>query len=71
MMISGATQNEEEFNSAAASAKSTLQSFQIKMFDLEDLFIDAESTEFLIVTVLIEGLYLDGFLYYLMELRAE
>ena len=47
---------------AAVSAKSTLQSFQMKMFDLEDLFINAESTEFLIVTVLKEGLYLDGFL---------
>jgi len=47
---------------AAVSAKSTLQSFQMKMFDLEDLFINAESTEFLIATVLKEGLYLDGFL---------
>ena len=56
---------------AAVSAKSTFQSFQMKTFDLDDLFITAESTEFLIVTVLIEGLYLDGFLYYLMELRAE
>jgi len=54
MMISGAAKNEEELNAAAASAKATLQSFQIQMFDLEDLFADAAATEFLIVTALTE-----------------
>jgi len=47
---------------AAVSTKSSLQSFEMKMFDLEDLFKNAEFTEFEIVTVPKEGLYLDGFL---------
>ena len=46
---------------AAVSTMSTLQSFETKMFDLEDLFKIAEFTEFVIVTVPKEGLYLDGF----------
>jgi len=54
MMISGAATNEDELNAAAAKAKSTLQSFQVQMFDLEDLFSDATQTEFLIVTILTE-----------------
>lgn len=54
MMISGAAKDEKELNAAAASAKATLQSFQIQMFDLEDLFADAATTEFLIVTALTE-----------------
>ena len=53
-MISGAATNEEELSAAAIKAKSTLQSFQVQMFDLEDLFSDAAQTEFLIVTVLTE-----------------
>ena len=47
---------------AAVSTKSTLQSFEMKMCDIEDLFKNAEFTEFVIVTVPKEGLYLDGFL---------
>ena len=54
MMISGAATDKEELNAAAIKAKSTLQSFQVQMFDLEDLFSDASQTEFLIVTVLTE-----------------
>ena len=47
---------------AAVSTKYTLQSFEMKMCDIEDLFKNAEFTEFVIVTVPKEGLYLDGFL---------
>jgi arsenite-transporting ATPase len=36
---------------AASTAKSQLLSFQLQMYDLEDMFSDAELTEFLIVTV--------------------
>lgn len=43
-----------DIESAAAEAKSTLLSFQLQMYDLEDLFADAEQTEFLIVTVATE-----------------
>ena len=41
----------EDIDAAAEAAKSTLLSFQLQMWDLEDLFADAEQTEFLIVTV--------------------
>jgi arsenite-transporting ATPase len=44
----------EGMESAAETAKSTLLSFQLQMYDLEDLFADAEQTEFLIVTVATE-----------------
>jgi arsenite/tail-anchored protein-transporting ATPase len=41
----------EEIKAAIETAKSTLLSFQFQMYDLEDLFANAEQTEFLIVTV--------------------
>lgn len=40
-----------EMEAAAATAKSTLLSFQLQMYDLEDLFSDPWQTEFIIVTV--------------------
>jgi arsenite-transporting ATPase len=53
MLMSGSARG-EDFETAAATAKSTLLSFQLQMYDLEDLFADAEQTEFLIVTVATE-----------------
>jgi arsenite-transporting ATPase len=41
----------EDISEATAISKSTLLSFQFQMYDLEDMFADAEQTEFLIVTV--------------------
>jgi arsenite/tail-anchored protein-transporting ATPase len=43
--------NRETVEAAVAAAKSKLLSFQFQMYDLEDMFADAENTEFLIVTV--------------------
>jgi len=53
MLISSASSG-IEVEEAAEAAKSTLLSFQLQMYDLEDLFADAEQTEFLIVTVATE-----------------
>jgi arsenite-transporting ATPase len=53
MLITSAARG-ADIESATALAKSTLLSFQIQMYDLEDLFADAEQTEFLIVTVATE-----------------
>jgi anion-transporting ArsA/GET3 family ATPase len=39
---------------AGAAAKSKLLSFQLQMYDLEDMFANPEQTEFLIVTVATE-----------------
>lgn len=50
MLISSAAGG-EDIDAAAEAAKSTLLSFQLQMWDLEDLFADADQTEFLIVTV--------------------
>lgn len=50
MLISGAT-GSQDWESGAAQARSTLLNFQFQMYDLEDLFANAEQTEFLIVTV--------------------
>lgn len=41
----------EDVEGTVEASKSKLLSFQFQMYDLEDLFADAESTEFLIVTV--------------------
>jgi arsenite/tail-anchored protein-transporting ATPase len=41
----------DELSAAAAQARSTLLSFQFQMYDLEDMFSNAEQTEFLIVTI--------------------
>ena len=53
MLISGSSRG-QGIETAAETAKSTLLSFQLQMYDLEDLFADAEQTEFLIVTVATE-----------------
>lgn len=53
MLISGSARG-QGIETAAETAKSTLLSFQLQMYDLEDLFADAEQTEFLIVTVATE-----------------
>ena len=50
MFISGAA-GSKDWEGAAAQARSTLLNFQFQMYDLEDLFSNAEQTEFLIVTV--------------------
>lgn len=53
MLIAGATAggDREQTEAAATAAKSQLISFQLQMYDLEDLFANADQTEFLIVTV--------------------
>jgi arsenite-transporting ATPase len=53
MLIAGVTsgRNSEKMESAATTAKSQLLSFQLQMYDLEDLFANPYQTEFLIVTV--------------------
>ena len=50
-MFISSSARKDEINAAVEQAKSTLLSFQFQMYDLEDLFSDAEQTEFLIVTV--------------------
>ncbi|KAL7565016.1 hypothetical protein ACA910_020728 [Epithemia clementina (nom. ined.)] len=44
----------QDIETATEQAKSTLLKFQLQMYDLEDLFSNAEQTEFLIVTVATE-----------------
>jgi len=53
MLVSSSARS-EDIESAGAAAKSRLISFQLQMYDLEDMFADAEQTEFLIVTVATE-----------------
>jgi len=50
MIIKSAARG-EDIEAATTKAESTLLSFQIQMWDLEDLFADPDTTEFLIVTV--------------------
>ena len=55
MLLAGAaSSNSVELENVATKAKSQLLSFQMQMYDLEDLFANSESTEFLIVTVATE-----------------
>jgi len=52
MFVSSAAGGDNEsIESTGAAAKSKLLSFQLQMYDLEDLFSNPEQTEFLIVTV--------------------
>jgi len=52
MFISSAAGGDNQaIESAAAEAKSKLLSFQVQMFDMEDLFSNPDQTEFLIVTI--------------------
>jgi arsenite-transporting ATPase len=44
-------QKKEDVADAAESARAALLKFQVSMYDLEDLFADPASTEFLIVTI--------------------
>ncbi|KAG7359616.1 anion-transporting ATPase-like domain containing protein [Nitzschia inconspicua] len=50
LLVAGSAKS-EELETAAITAKSTLLSFQMQMYDLEDLFSDPYQTEFIIVTV--------------------
>jgi arsenite-activated ATPase ArsA len=50
MMISNAAKG-EDLDDTVKAAKNALLSFQFQMYDLEDIFSNAEQTEFLIVTV--------------------
>ena len=50
MLISTAARG-EDMEAATAKAESTLLSFQLQMWDLEDMFADPDTTEFLVVTV--------------------
>jgi arsenite/tail-anchored protein-transporting ATPase len=50
-MLVSSSARAQEMETAADTAKSTLLSFQLQMYDLEDMFSNAEQTEFLIVTV--------------------
>jgi arsenite-transporting ATPase len=45
---------DESLEEVAVQAKSQLLSFQLQMYELEDVFSDAERTEFLIVTIATE-----------------
>ena len=51
LLASAATKNKYDLDDAAETAKSALLKFQVSMYDLEDLFADPTSTEFLIVTI--------------------
>jgi arsenite/tail-anchored protein-transporting ATPase len=50
LLVAGSAKR-DEIETAAITAKSTLLSFQMQMYDLEDLFADPFQTEFIIVTV--------------------
>jgi arsenite-transporting ATPase len=57
MLISSAAARngkKEEVEAAATTAKSQLLSFQLQMYDLEDLFANPDQTNFLIVTIATE-----------------
>jgi arsenite-transporting ATPase len=51
LVTSAAGGDNQAVESAAATAKSKLLSFQVQMFDMEDLFSNPDQTEFLIVTI--------------------
>jgi arsenite/tail-anchored protein-transporting ATPase len=51
LITSAAGGNMEDMEAAGAAAKSKLLSFQLQMYDLEDMFANPFQTEFLIVTV--------------------
>ena len=52
MLVNSATGGtSEDVETAGAAAKSKLLGFQFQMYDLEDMFANADQTEFLIVTV--------------------
>jgi len=51
LVTSAAGGDNEAIETSAAMAKSRLLSFQVQMFDMEDLFSNPDQTEFLIVTI--------------------
>lgn len=51
MMISSVSGGGEEADAKIQKAEAALLSFQLSMWDLEDLFSNAEQTEFVIITV--------------------
>lgn len=51
LINSAAAGNIEEMESTVANARSSLLNFQFQMYDLEDMFSNAQQTEFVIVTV--------------------
>eukprot|EP00547_Thalassionema_nitzschioides_P004592 CAMPEP_0194208800 /NCGR_PEP_ID=MMETSP0156-20130528/7144_1 /TAXON_ID=33649 /ORGANISM="Thalassionema nitzschioides, Strain L26-B" /LENGTH=763 /DNA_ID=CAMNT_0038935837 /DNA_START=73 /DNA_END=2364 /DNA_ORIENTATION=- len=51
LINSAAGGNTEEMESTVTSARSSLLNFQFQMYDLEDMFANAEQTEFVVVTV--------------------
>lgn len=53
-MFISSSKRADDIESAADTAKSQLLSFQLQMYDLEDMFANAKQTEFLIVTVATE-----------------
>ena len=53
-MFVSSSSNAAGIEAATEQAKSTLLQFQLQMYDLEDLFSNADQTEFLIVTVATE-----------------
>ena len=54
MLLSSASKNKYDLDDAGESAKAALLKFQVSMYDLEDLFADPTTTEFLIVTIATE-----------------
>lgn len=55
MLIAGAGGGDsEQLEAVGTAAKTQLLSFQLQMYDLEDLFANPEQTEFLIVTIATE-----------------
>ena len=51
LLSSAIKQNRGQVDDAYESAKSALLKFQVSMYDLEDMFTDPDTTEFLIVTI--------------------
>jgi len=51
LINSAAGSNQEKLDSTASAARSSLLNFQFQMYDLEDMFANADQTEFVIVTV--------------------
>eukprot|EP00984_Skeletonema_dohrnii_P016454 scaffold7327_cov134-Skeletonema_dohrnii-CCMP3373.AAC.4 len=50
-MLLSSAKNKYDLDDAGETAKNELLKFQVSMYDLEDLFADPSSTEFLIVTI--------------------
>eukprot|EP00986_Skeletonema_menzelii_P014228 scaffold9132_cov140-Skeletonema_menzelii.AAC.5 len=50
-MLLSSAKNKYDLDDAGETAKNELLKFQVSMYDLEDLFADPASTEFLIVTI--------------------